>query len=367
MALCDLAHGYWDGLDWKLHDTLACRNHKLLPYLSVRPECAAAADRTEVLNHGIHTRAWRRCVVVNGTLLHGLRKLSVLMFGDSTSAYWLDTACKAGGWRHYHEFVNHSGYRLSYNATSRKGSVEKPYYHAAVNTHNWCEVGSPQTSPPTLFGAGPAMGSFTHFGATGPPYWAAASPPAPWVANTTQGQIDANLPGFCDSVRRWRGAELGCDEPTLIMAHSGSWDLSAFWLHDGGRNASFQIEPSHIQRYVVGVRRLVRRLRLRFPRSRIVWRTAHPTLPQSYGAWGFSRAVNPFAVSALNEAVRAHAAEWGLEVLDTARMLQQLVPRGMLQTANVQNALVGSYDGRHLYPWLHLPLVNLLLNVARDG
>jgi hypothetical protein len=105
-------------------------------------------------------------------------------------------------------------------------------------------------------------------------------------------------------------------------------------------------------------------LRATFPGSRLVWRTVHPALPILYGSWGKERALNPFAVHALNEGVRSFAADWEIELLDTGRMLQQLIPRGMMRGASMHDAVAGTSDGHHLFPWVHIHLVNLMLNLA---
>ena len=40
------------------------------------------------------------------------------------------------------------------------------------------------------------LGSFSHYGATGPPYWVFAYPLAPWLSNHTVGMVRHDLPKF---------------------------------------------------------------------------------------------------------------------------------------------------------------------------
>ena len=151
----------------------------------------------------------------------------------------------------------------------------------------------------------------------------------------------------------------------MIVANSGLWDLEGFWYHDANRAEHFQVRAEHVHRYLDGVRRFVATLRATFPRSRIVWRTAHPAGPQRHGALGFSHVVQQQAMHALNEGVRAFAPAWGLELLDTARMLQGLVPTGILSKQSTIGG-VGLWDGLHLHQWVHIPLVNMMLNLLSE-
>ena len=367
------AHGYWRDLDWHLYQTRTCGGQALLPFLRVHESCARIESKEKILLRAPESIAWRRCVQVNASLMHALRRGSILMFGDSTAALLFETGCRTFSygrrlWRPFPLDYNDTNassvgrYDSTASVASDKTDLAPTWHHAKANTRHLCELSRP--TDPASGPFGPAVGIFSHFGAAGPPYWASAYPPAPYVANTTLGMIEHQLPRFCEGVnasRRGR-VRLGCQEPSLIVANSGLWDLEAWWLHDGGRNGSFQLEPSHLKRYIDGVRRMCTALRRRFVHSRIVWRTIHPSNPRRYGSWGSSWGVHPMAIEALNTAVRAFAPEMDLEIVDTGRMLQQLLPRGMLAHA-AQHNVVGTWDGRHLYPWVHVPLLNLLLNL----
>ena len=65
---------------------------------------------------------------------------------------------------------------------------------------------------------------------------------------------------------------------------------------------------------------------------------------------------------ALNEAVRAHARDWGLHFLDVGSMLQQLPPK--LGFLPARAPVYGTLDGRHLHAWLNAEILNLILNAA---
>ena len=196
--------------------------------------------------------------------------------------------------------------------------------------------------------------------------------------------VRLQMPQFCATVTRIRTGDhgvhsrrkpsrsveppdlrLGCEQPSLIVANSGLWDLESFWFHDGNRSKDFQIRAEHVERYVAGVKRLVSTLRATFPKSRIVWRTAHPAGPQRHGSLGFSHVVQQQAMHALNEGVRAFAPSWNLELFDTGRMLQGLIPTGILSRQSTIGG-VGLWDGLHLNPWIHVPLINIMLNVLSE-
>ena len=105
---------------------------------------------------------------------------------------------------------------------------------------------------------------------------------------------------------------------------------------------------------------MVQALKDTFPRSRILWRTTHP----SDGWKHQNHGQNPVSIHALNTAIRAHAAEWGIDILDVGSMMQQLVPRHpmMVRSSRASHAIVGTHDGMHLVPWLNLAVFNLVLN-----
>lgn len=121
-------------------------------------------------------------------------------------------------------------------------------------------------------GIGLALGSFSHYGATGPPYWAYAYPLAPWLQDSSAEQARYQLSATSVlatqqvgllrvgwGARGWiapliqtilvRVAQVMHDvpfftkrmgqgePPRLVIVGSGFWDISAWWLHEG--RASF--------------------------------------------------------------------------------------------------------------------------------
>ena len=343
------ARGHWDMLDWSLHPTVRCSKEALLPFLRIRPDCARKQSR-QLLSAAAGTLPFRRCLVANATLLHRLRASSLLMVGDSTAASMFVTACN-GLRSSHHLFVPNSSIEKSGLRADNTTARAAYYHHSRKGTMHWCILQSTRDC------SGPVLGSFSHYGVVGPRWWSSAYPLAPFLANNTLEQVRQQLPKFCEGDRGSGGAP--CNHPSLVVANSGLWDLEAFWLYGTNRTTKdFTLEPKHIQRYVQGVHSLLFELRRTFPRSKIMWRTAHPALPIGYGSAG----THPLAIHALNEAVRAHAPEWDVDIIETAMMLQQLQPRGLL-SLGAAHYVVGTWDGRHLVPFVHVPLVNLLLNV----
>ena len=161
------------------------------------------------------------------------------------------------------------------------------------------------------------------------------------------------MPGF-------RAAALGgVRDPTLIVVGSGFWDIASWWANEGHFGSSFMFNASHVRRYVHGARLLIGELRRVFPRARLLWRSLHP---------GLKHAITPAAAHALNEALRAHAQEWGLQFLDVGSMVQQLPPKlGFLPSRSRSTPVYGTLDGRHLHEWLNLEVLNLILNAANEG
>lgn len=107
---------------------------------------------------------------------------------------------------------------------------------------------------------------------------------------------------------------------------------------------------------VQGVHRFVGAIRRTFPSSQLLWRMLHP---------GYKHSITPSGVHSLNEALRAHAEEWGLGFLDVGAMMQQLPPK--LNFLPSKAPVYGTLDGRHLHEWLDLEVLNLILNVADDA
>lgn len=241
---CALAPGHWDSLDWKIHRTRSC-GAPLLPFVRINDEC---------VQHPSARRTLSSCLVRNATLLRLLENASILLLGDSTSAQLLDHACQAFQSKP-HSFV-----------PVPKDTSELSRYahrlHSLDNHRCWLLRGD---------GGGSRLpiGSFSHYGATGPPYWVYAYPLAPWLGNTSVVQVRENVPGFTDGL----GAG---PHPTLVVAGSGYWDISSWWANEANFSKTFQVNERHIQSYVAGVGSLVREVRRVFPESTVLWRTMHP-------------------------------------------------------------------------------------------
>ena len=59
-----------------------------------------------------------------------------------------------------------------------------------------------------------------------------------------------------------------------------------------------------------------------------------------------------------NEALRAHAQEWGLQFPDVSSMVQQLpLKLGFLPS---RSPAYGTLDGGHLHEWLNLGVLNFI-------
>ena len=155
----------------------------------------------------------------------------------------------------------------------------------------------------------------------------------------------------------FRAAALGgVRDPTLIVVGSGFWDIASWWANEGQFHSGFMFNASHVRRYVHGARLLIGELRRVFPRARLLWRSLHP---------GYKHSITPAGAHALNEALRAHAQEWGLQFLDVGSMVQQLPPKlGFLPS---RSPVYGTLDGRHLHEWLNLEVLNLILNAADEA
>ena len=397
--------GHWD--EWTLHPSRTC-NDTILPFVRVRTGCEADEGNQQELGASA-----LRCVDMDTSALRRLRNASVLMIGDSVTAGLYRSACLAMGRAKTGNrmlsaptFSKQIKDWIGHNMTAGRLAA-KPYYHLSHGdgTHHWCAAGYKATRRFPY--DGPALGSFVHYGVVGPPWYSSAYPLAPFIRNTTFEQVVFDLPKFCRDKKRG----VGCTEPDLVIAHSALWDLAAFAeidfldrdqldsLHTGlyadlsrlkkstraNLSRPFQIGGTHISRYVRGVERLVRTLQATFPSSRILWRTMHPsdswkqqwvraahrplsvlspTLKPNDRIASPQRGSNPVAIHALNVAIKAHAKEWNIEILDVGSMLQQLVPRRrtLIKTSRGEVSIVGTYDGMHLIGWLNLAVFNLVLN-----
>ena len=167
----------------------------------VHAELSSCSKRQPSVIHGAPPSNLQSCAVRNGALLASeLANSSVLMLGDSTSAQLLHHTCEAFGSRPTSFIhVNRSAHRNLGRYAHRLRSLDN---HACV-------------LPGRLH-----LGSFSHYGVTGPPYWAFALPLAPWIANSTFGHVWHDLPRFLDRLPSRA-------DPSLILANSGFWDIAA--------------------------------------------------------------------------------------------------------------------------------------------
>ena len=269
------------------------------------------------------------CAVHDDALLErDLAKTAILTIGDSTAAAVLGHVCEA------------------YSSKPRvfvEGVQHAPKYrHRCDNLDNhFCRL------PGQI-----AFGSFSHYGATGPPYWAYAYPLVPWLAKTTLGMVAKDIPVF-------RHKTAGGEDPLLIVANSGFWDLSAWWMHEGNWSRQWAVPDRYAGDYVAAVERLVEALRARFPSSTVVWRLMHP---------GSKHSITPRIVRHFNNAVRSIAPRLGLPLFDTEQMVRQLNPKVAPRLGNEDpeaRDLYGTTDGRHLHAFVDLAIFNVILNMAR--
>ena len=295
-------------------------------FIRVDPKACGHKVPSTVPNAG-HTNL-PSCCAANETLLTSeLANASVLLIGDSTSAQLLWHGCEAF----------RSRPRSFVPINNVPSASLRPYTHRLRSLDNHaCKLPGNIT-----------FGSFSHYGATGPPYWVFAYPLAPWLANTTVGMVRKDMPRF-----RTLTTPVGSD-PTLIVASSGFWDIAAWWAYEGNFSKRWSLNSNHTARYVTGVRRLVRDVRRAFPRSAVIWRLMHP---------GLKHSITPRVVSQLNAAIRMAAPSWRLPLIDTEAMIASL---SKARSPNMpKGPPYGTQDGRHLHPWLNIALLNLVLNVA---
>jgi hypothetical protein len=179
-----------------------------------------------------------------------LSNASILMVGDSTSAQLLMHACETFSLRP-RSFVPVDAKALKINLGAYRHRLRSLDNHV-------CNLPG-----------GVVLGSFSHYGVAGPPYWVFAYPLAPWLANSTAGMARKDMPKF-------RAHTPNAADPTLIVASSGFWDIAAWWAHEANFSKRWRSTSNHTARYVAGVRKLVRETRRAFPRSVVAWRLMHP-------------------------------------------------------------------------------------------
>ena len=172
------APGYWSGphsLDWTIHGSDRCPV-PLHSYVRIdRSACSAKVTGKSGLPTSLPS-----CVVQDRPRLDALRNGSILMLGDSTSAQLLMHACDAFSSKAT-SFIANATYFANLPDRSK-------YQHRLRSMDNHaCRLLSKRSGSDSgkRGGLGLPFGSFSHYGATGPPYWAFAYPLAPWLARTS--------------------------------------------------------------------------------------------------------------------------------------------------------------------------------------
>lgn len=272
----------------------------------------------------------------NPLLAADLNNLSVLMIGDSTTTQLLMHSCEAFTSRPK-PFVSIDG---SLNLTQYWRRLRSPENHA-------CEA--------RMQGQGGfVIGSFSHFGITGPPYWEFAYPLPPWLSSTLVGMVRNDMPRFRQHVR-------GGGDPAVVIAAGGYWDIARWWAHLSNysiKHWSFPLDTpdaNYTSMYLHGVHRFVLQVRRSFPRSLVVWRLMHLSMKNG---------ISPRVVKRFNSAVRAAALGWQLPLFDVEGMMASLSKS--TNPGLGRGAVYGLQDGLHLHPWLNVALLNVILNLARD-
>lgn len=325
------APGAWHGgqaPEWVLSNGSGCS--PLRRYVWVDPQRCTKKVVSTVPGGGTSNLA--SCVQHDAAQLWSeLANTSVLMLGDSTAAQVLWHACDA--------FSAHPKSLVRINSSVPL----KKYAHRLRSLDNHaCRLAADIT-----------LGSFSHYGVAGPPYWVFAYPLPPWLADNTPAMVRENVP-------RFRSVTKSGGDPTVIIASSGFWDIAAWWAHEGNFTRRWSMldhrEGNHTERYVHGVHRMVREVRRTFPQSVVVWRLMHP---------GMKHSITPPIVRELNDAVRSAAQSWKLPLLDVEAMVSSLRP--VAQPGLGRGPVYGTMDGRHLHPWLNIALLNVLFNIVRTA
>ena len=321
------AAGTWRAYEWRLSNRTGCP--PLRRY--VHAELSSCGKKQASTVPGAGPSNLKTCAVKDNALLaRDLSNASVLLVGDSTSAQLLWHACEA--------YDKRPASFVKVDARALNISLKRFTHRLRSLDNHACHLNSETV-----------LASFSHYGATGPPYWVFAYPLAPWLSNTTAGMVRRDIPKV-----RGITSPPGTD-PTLVVASSGFWDIASWWAHEGSFSRRFSINASHTASYVAGVRRLVRELRRAFPHSAVVWRLMHP---------GMKHSITPAVVAQLNAGVRAVAPAWRLPLIDAEKMVKALSRTG--QPNMGKGPPYGTNDGRHLHPFVNLALLNLILNVARQ-
>ena len=278
-------------------------------YVWVDPTQCAKRQPSTVPNAGPSNLP--SCVQRNDSLLaNGLANTSVLMVGDSTSAQLLWHACEAFRARPQTLVVIDPSHGPLKKYTHRLRSLDNHVCDLPA------DAGTERREQLVL-------GSFSHYGVTGPPYWAFAYPLPPWLSNTTFGMVREDMPRFrLHTVPRE-------SDPTVVIASSGFWDIAAWWMHEGNFSKRWSLPVDE-----------------EAPVARA----------------GLKHSITPRIVARLNAAVRAAAPSWRLPLLDVEPMIVSL---SKSEQPGFGGPVYGTQDGRHLHPWLNIALLNVILNVVR--
>ena len=279
--------------------------------------------------------------------INRLGNASLLLFGDSTAYHMAETICRTVANKGMRSFIS----RPAFNRSSPYfGRAYKDLHH--VHDHHFCRLVDDLLEPGSL---GLPLGSLHHYGMSGEPLWTHAYPRPPWLGLTTDSMARGDAPGFCACTH-------GC-APTLVVMNSAFWDVSSWWLRENF-TSTFRPGPRHVAEYVDGLRRAVAAMRRAFPTTVLAWRTAHP---------GLGHGISSGAIHTLNYAVRAHASELGLRIIDVGAMIDSLSTRsyllgppvvadGRMKKGTTRPGVFSpTYDGRHLHPYLDVEAFNLIL------
>ena len=178
------APGFWDrdSFQWQLHPTPRCPE-PLRRFVSVRANCLER-----------HRGSLIDCIRLHEGLA-SLANESVLMVGDSTSAQLADHSCQAFGapTRSFVAVPSRLPNRSIYSHRLR--SLDN-HYCRLLRGSSWAKGGDREQA--TAKGnantaeLGLPLGTFSHYGVDGPPYWSYAYPLAPWLGKTSVAQARGN-------------------------------------------------------------------------------------------------------------------------------------------------------------------------------
>lgn len=172
------APGFWDraSFQWQLHTTPRCPE-PLRRFVSVRATCLER-----------HRGSLIDCIRLH-EVLASLVNESVLMVGDSTSAQLADHSCQAFGapTRSFVAVPSRLPNRSIYSHRLR--SLDN-HYCRLLRGSSWAKEGDREQATANAHTAelGLPLGTFSHYGVDGPPYWSYAYPLAPWLGKTSVAQ-----------------------------------------------------------------------------------------------------------------------------------------------------------------------------------